>query len=37
MKKIILVVTLLSAYLINAQAFIGSGDNKFQVGANFSR
>jgi outer membrane protein G len=35
MKKIILLVAILSVSLINAQAFIGSGDNKFQVGANF--
>jgi outer membrane protein G len=32
MKKLILLVTLLSVSLINAQAFKGSGDNKFQVG-----
>ena len=35
MKKVILLVVILSVSLINAQAFIGSGDNKFQVGANF--
>lgn len=35
MKKIILLVALCSASFINAQAFLGSGDNKFQVGANF--
>lgn len=35
MKKLILLVTILSVSLVNAQAFIGSGDNKFQVGANF--
>ena len=35
MKKLILLLTLLSVSLVNAQAFIGSGDNKFQIGANF--
>jgi hypothetical protein len=35
MQKVILLVTLLSISLINAQAFIGQNDNKFQVGANF--
>ncbi len=35
MKKLFLVVTLLSVSFINAQAFKGKGDNKFQVGANF--
>ena len=35
MRKVILLVVILSVSLINAQAFIGSGDNKFQVGANF--
>jgi Family of unknown function (DUF6646) len=35
MKKIILMATLLTASLVNAQAFKGSGDNKFQVAANF--
>ena len=35
MKKLILLVTILSVSLVNSQAFIGSGDNKFQVGANF--
>ena len=35
MKKLILLVTLLSVSLSNAQAFKGNGDNKFQVGANF--
>jgi hypothetical protein len=35
MKKLILIVTILSVSLVNAQAFKGSGDNKFQVGANF--
>ena len=32
MKKIILIVTILSVSLINAQAFKGANDNKFQVG-----
>jgi len=32
MKKIILLVTILSVSLINAQAFKGLNDNKFQVG-----
>ncbi|WNH11024.1 DUF6646 family protein [Thalassobellus suaedae] len=35
MQKLILLVTILSVTLINAQAFIGNNDNKFQVGANF--
>ena len=35
MKNIYLMVAILSAYLASSQAFIGSGDNKFQVGANF--
>tara|TARA_R110002050_G_scaffold94765_1_gene197059 strand:- start:41325 stop:41816 length:492 start_codon:yes stop_codon:yes gene_type:complete len=35
MKKLILLVTILSVSLVNAQAFIGNNDNKFQVGANF--
>lgn len=35
MKKLILLVIILSVSLINAQAFIGSNDNKFQVGASF--
>lgn len=34
MKKIILLFALLSISFVNAQAFIGNGDNKFQVGAN---
>ncbi|GAA4890162.1 OmpA family outer membrane protein [Flaviramulus aquimarinus] len=34
MKNLILLLTILSVSLINAQAFIGKGDNKFQVGAN---
>ena len=33
MKKLILLVTILSVSFSNAQAFKGSGDNKFQVGA----
>lgn len=35
MKKIILLVAFLSVSLISAQAFLGKGDDKFQVGANF--
>ena len=35
MKKLILLVTLLSVSFVNAQAFKGKGDAKFQVGANF--
>lgn len=35
MKNLIVVVTLLSVAFVNAQAFQGKGDNKFQVGANF--
>ncbi|GAA4803563.1 DUF6646 family protein [Litoribaculum gwangyangense] len=34
MKKIILLVAFCSISFLNAQVFIGSGDNKFQVGAN---
>ena len=34
MKNIIVVLTLLSVAFVNAQAFTGKGDNKFQVGAN---
>ncbi|APY11138.1 hypothetical protein BWZ22_07730 [Seonamhaeicola sp. S2-3] len=34
MKKILLLLTLFSVSLINAQAFFGKGDDKFQVGAN---
>jgi hypothetical protein len=34
MKNIIIVALLLSVSLVNAQAFKGKGDNKFQVGAN---
>jgi hypothetical protein len=35
MKNLILLVTLLAVSFVNAQAFKGKGDNKFQVGANF--
>jgi hypothetical protein len=35
MKNLILAITLLSFSFINAQAFKGKTDNKFQVGANF--
>ncbi len=35
MKKLILLVTILSVSLSNGQAFTGSNDNKVQVGANF--
>jgi len=35
MKKIITLGLLLTAFLGNAQAFTGKGDDKFQVGANF--
>lgn len=34
MNKIVLIVLLFTASLINAQAFKGKGDNKFQVGLN---
>lgn len=34
MKKIILLVAICFVYHVNAQVFMGSGDNKFQVGAN---
>ncbi|WP_308991563.1 DUF6646 family protein [Mariniflexile litorale] len=34
MRKIILLVTILSITLGNSQAFIGSGDNKLQLGTN---
>ncbi len=37
MKKLILLVTLLSISFINAQAFLGKNDNKFQIGANFQK
>lgn len=32
MKKLVFLVSILSVSVINSQAFIGSGDNKFQVG-----
>lgn len=35
MKKLILLVIILSISFVNAQVFIGNNDNKFQVGANF--
>ena len=35
MKRLIIVLTLLSVAFVNAQAYQGKGDNKFQVGANF--
>lgn len=35
MKKLILLLTILSVSFIDAQAYIGKNDNKFQVGANF--
>lgn len=35
MKNIILILALLSATMVNAQAFSGKGDKKLQVGANF--
>ena len=35
MKKLIVVLTLLSVAFVDAQAYQGKGDNKFQVGANF--
>ena len=35
MKKLIVVLILLSVSLVNAQAYKGKGDNKFQVGASF--
>ena len=35
MKKLILLAAIFSVSLINAQAFSGKNDNKFQVGANF--
>ncbi|MBC2732815.1 MAG: porin family protein [Desulfobacteraceae bacterium] len=34
MKNILFIITILSVSLVNAQAFRGEGDNKFQVGAN---
>ena len=35
MKNLFLAIALVSVSLINAQAFEGKGDQKFQVGANF--
>ncbi|GAB1856964.1 OmpA family outer membrane protein [Flavobacteriaceae bacterium MHTCC 0001] len=35
MQKLILLFIFMSVSLVNAQAFIGKNDNKFQVGANF--
>lgn len=35
MKRLILIIALVSVSFMNAQAFIGKGDGKFQVGANF--
>lgn len=35
MKRIVLIVCVLSVTFINAQAYKGKGDSKFQVGANF--
>lgn len=34
MKKLILVIAILSASFVDAQAYIGKNDNKFQVGLN---
>lgn len=34
MKKLIFITAIFCVSLVNSQAFIGSGDNKFQVGAN---
>ena len=35
MKKLFVAISLLCACFVNAQAYQGKGDNKFQVGANF--
>ncbi|WP_456439072.1 DUF6646 family protein [Psychroserpens sp.] len=35
MKKIFFIITLVSVSLVNAQAFKGKGDQKFQIAANF--
>tara|TARA_R110002049_G_scaffold90686_2_gene227110 strand:- start:34027 stop:34518 length:492 start_codon:yes stop_codon:yes gene_type:complete len=35
MKNLILLATLLAVSFVNAQAFSGKGDDKFQIGANF--
>jgi hypothetical protein len=37
MKKIIVLVFILGSTLVNAQAFKGKGDKKFQVGATFQK
>ena len=37
MKKIVLVIALISVSLVNAQVFKGKGDNKAQVGANIQK
>lgn len=37
MKKIFLLLTIFSASLVYSQAYIGKGDNKFQVGPNFQK
>lgn len=34
MKKLLTLLAILSVYLVNAQAYTGNMDNKFQVGAN---
>ncbi|WP_299337686.1 DUF6646 family protein [uncultured Psychroserpens sp.] len=34
MKKLLLIIALVSVSLVNAQAYKGKGDTKFQVGAN---
>ena len=35
MKNLFIIIALVSVSLVNAQAFKGKGDQKFQVGANF--
>jgi len=35
MKNLIVILAMLSIAFVNAQAYQGKGDNKFQVGANF--
>lgn len=35
MKKLFFIIALVSISLVNAQAFKGKGDQKFQIGANF--
>ena len=37
MKKLILLLTILSFVAVNSQAYKGKDDNKFQVGANFQK